>query len=123
MGNHYSTDDQIILCNSCENKLIVVTKRYNMTQHSNSMTHKENLLKFKSKTNTWDEPFIKTWFNKSSATSDKQSKFNKKLCNALVSANISLKKLNNWALKLFLKELTQFNIPDEWTLRKNDSYI
>ncbi len=49
MGNHYSTDDEIVLCNSCNNKLIVVTKRYDMTQHSNSLTHKENLLKFKSK--------------------------------------------------------------------------
>jgi hypothetical protein len=51
MRNDYSFDEEIISCNSWK-KRIVVKKRYDMTQHSNSETHRQNLQKLKEKANS-----------------------------------------------------------------------
>jgi DNA-directed RNA polymerase subunit RPC12/RpoP len=56
MANNYSTYEEIILCNSCE-KRIFVKNRYDMTQHSNSATHRQNLQKLKEKVNS-EQQFI-----------------------------------------------------------------
>ena len=47
-----------------------------------------------------------------------QAIFNDELCQALISANIPLKKLNNVQFKSFLQKYCNFNIPDESTIRK-----
>jgi hypothetical protein len=53
--------------------------------------------------------------------SNEQQVFNSDLCEALLSANIPLTKLNNSNLKTFLEKYCQKNILDESTLRK--SYV
>jgi ribosomal protein S20 len=65
MGNNYSTDEEIISCNSCE-KRIVVKKRYDMTQQSNIATHRLNLRKLKEKANSGQQ-LISQSFNKTSS--------------------------------------------------------
>src|SRR3978361_2402732 len=44
--------------------------------------------------------------------------FNDELCQALISANIPLKKLNNMQFKSCSLKYCNFNIPDESTIRK-----
>lgn len=51
--------------------------------------------------------------------SNTKNVFFEDLCNAFVSANISLHKLDNHVLKLFLEKPTDSTTPDESTLRKN----
>ncbi len=62
MANNYSNDEEIILCNSYE-KPIVVKKRYDMTQHSNSATHRQNPEKLIEKAN-WGQQLISLSLNK-----------------------------------------------------------
>jgi len=108
MGNSFSTDEKIIKCKSCD-KIVHVDKKFNMTQHIKTATHIYNLNKFKGKKAS-GQLFIAESFQNSVSQSDKQIDFNRKLCKALVEANIPLKKLNNSSINSFLKEFTTFGI-------------
>ncbi len=75
-------------------KKVVVNKKYDMTQHSNSTTHRQILKESKEKTNS-EQQFISQSLNKSNSQTEEQKKFNKKLCKALVESNIPLNKVND----------------------------
>lgn len=55
----------------------------------------------------------------STSRNSEQEEYNTDLCNALISSNIPLARLNNVNLKSFLQKYCKYNIPDESTLRKN----
>ncbi len=106
MGNNYSTDEEIILCNSCE-KPIVVKKRCDVTQHSNSATHRQNLRKLKEKANSGQQ-LISQSSNKASSQTEKQRNFNKKLCKTLVESYIPLYKMIHSSIISFFQEFTAY---------------
>jgi hypothetical protein len=55
----------------------------------------------------------------SSTRRNEQQKFNFDLCNALISANIPLNKLNNVTFRRFMETYYKHPIPTESSLRKN----
>lgn len=52
-------------------------------------------------------------------SSNEQQEFNADLCEAMICANIPLKKLQNPIFKSFLEKYSKKSVPDESTLRKN----
>ena len=59
-----------------------------------------------------------TLMNSFTSKSHSPCKFSMDLCEALLSANIPLGKLNNRKFRKFLEDYTDKCIPDESTLRK-----
>lgn len=74
--------------------------------------HKNNSIKYKNLAQrTLNQSFASTSKN------EEQESFRFDLCNALVSANIPLAKLDNTMFKTFLGKYTKFLIPDRSTIR------
>lgn len=78
---------------------MTITKKSLFLQHISTKTHKAS--------------------GPESEGTDSETTFKQDLCNALISANIPFKTLNNPGFKSFLKKYIDENIPDESTLRKN----
>lgn len=108
-----TTDDKVLYCTVCDDK-VTATKRFQVTQHLNTVRH-QKCVALKSKKQT----LLPGYLNNSRGESSKSIEFNKKLCSALVAADIPLSKINHSAFRNFLEEISKMPIPDESTLRKN----
>lgn len=80
--------------------------------------HQENLKKFKSASST-QQTILESIAASSDTKSEQEFYFD--LCNAMVSSNIPLSKLNNSMFKSFLQKYSGRHIPAESTIRK--SYV
>jgi hypothetical protein len=90
-------------------------KKHNIIQHTKTAGHHERLKKLSSQ--NIRQQTIKESIATSS--SDEQKTFYSDLCNAMISSNIPLKKLDNGEFKCFLEKYCSRHIPSESTLRKN----
>lgn len=132
-----------LFCRLCSTSVNFSTK-WTIAQHTNSATHQENLAKLQEVLNkepvnvdsddeTQRQPKSKRFgvaaagarqqlLVESIATSEsetaKQKLFNRKLCEAFVSADIPLSKLDEKTLTDFLVKFTGMHIVDESTLRR-----
>lgn len=88
-------DKDFVFCNVCCQNVAFHGKRQKLQQHVDTTKHLQNV----------------------AGTST--TEFYEDLCEAFVSANIPLHKLNNPSLRSFLKKYTGRDIPHESTLRKN----
>lgn len=89
-------------------------KKFQVDQHARTPSHMAKVQKMKS---SGTQITLKMSVEKS-VEKGGQAIFNDELCQALISANIPLKKLNNVQFKSFLQKYCNFNIPDESTIRK-----
>jgi hypothetical protein len=105
-GNSLSTDGKVLNCQTC-NKKVNGDKKYYVTQHIATESHKNSLKQFNSK-----QEFIKESINR-------KSNFNYELCEALIAADIPIHKLENQKLKKFLEKWTKQLLPATCTLRLN----
>ena len=87
-------DGNVAFCNVCSENILFRSKRQKLQSHVDTQKHLHNV----------------------NGTS--QREFFEDICEAFISANIPLKKLNNPRLREFLKKYTGRNIPDESTIRK-----
>lgn len=78
--------------------------------------HQDNLKKFKSATST-QQTILESIAGSSEANSEREFYFD--LCNAMISSNIPLMKLNNSMFRNFLQKYSGRHIPAESTIRKN----
>lgn len=113
-GNDFKTDKQILFCNICE-VAVSTNQRSQVIQHLTSDKHKKRKT-ISTATEQRKQQFI---IDGLSGASSIQSVFNKDLCNALLSADIPLAKLNNDVFKQFLEKYTGKIVPAVSTLRTN----
>jgi len=109
----FSTDGKILFCKPCGIK-VNCEKRYSVVQHLNTYKHNRSVKR------QLDKSELAQKLITQSTPTTRKSTFNFDLCNALLSANIPLKKINNVGFKSFLEKYTGKVIPDESTLRKID---
>ncbi|XP_003738973.1 uncharacterized protein LOC100902673 [Galendromus occidentalis] len=107
-----STDGHVILCKICERQ-VTADRKSQITQHLNGARHKSLLIK---KTQATSSSVVQ--IGSFLKTSGRQSKFKLDLREALVSAGIPLRKLENAKLKRFLGTYSKEQIPCPSTLRK-----
>jgi Glu-tRNA(Gln) amidotransferase subunit E-like FAD-binding protein len=88
---------------------------HNIIQHTITATHQERLKKLSWK--NIKQQTIKELIATSS--SDEQKTFYSDLCNAMISSNIPLKRLDNGEVKCFLEKYCSRHIPSESTIHKN----
>ena len=105
----FSTDEKILLCKICSTK-VAAEKRFTVQQHNLTSKHKRGLQRL----NVKKQSILPS----SAYTSDDFCKFPVDLCEALLSANIPLQKLNNLKFRNFFEQYIDKCIPDESTLRK-----
>ena len=106
--NEFKVDGSNIFCCVCGKK-ITCEKKFQLQQHSETANH----IALKSKSSR--QQLVTTCFSSSGSSNE----FNFDLCTAMVSANISFKKLNNKVFKEFIFKYIKKPIPDESTIRKN----
>lgn len=111
--NVFSTDGIILFCKLCETK-VSADKRFTVIQHIGRDKHKRAAELAKKK-----REGSQLLLAESSSVVLSKKPFYKELCEAFVSANIPLEKLNNPRFCQFLEKYTCHVIPDESTLRKN----
>ena len=108
-----STDGRVLLCRICERQ-VVAERKSQVTQHPNGVKHK---LEFEEKKGSASSavvqmvPFLEA--------SGKQSQFSIELCDAFLSADIPLHKLEHAKIEKFLEKWCRQDIPSATTLRKN----
>lgn len=105
----FKTDGKVLFCKIC-NKSVSFEKKFLVDQHLHSQKHKDKCQQI---SESLSQPLIT-----SRSTGDKTCVFNMDLCEAFLSADIPLFKLNNVHLTNFLKKYTKETIPSETTLRK-----
>ena len=109
----FSTDGKVLLCRICE-RPVSAEKKFLVSQHVNGARHKASWDK-KNQSNSASvvqlAPFIEA--------SGKQSQFSLELCDALLSADIPLHKLDNRKFGDFLTKWCRQAIPCSATLRLN----
>jgi len=103
----FSTDGEILFCKICGTK-VAAEKRFTVQQHITRQKHIRGLDQMNSKKQRLLQLEPEVICN-----------FSAELCEALISANIPLRKLMNTKFKSFLEVYTGKIIPDESTLRKN----
>lgn len=108
----FSIDTSVLFCKICEIK-VNSDKKFNVSQHIKSDKHIKGLARYENQINRKQQQLLTATSNNS-----KKSSFNKDLCEALISANIPLNKLENPKFKTFLEVYTKNDIPSESTLRK-----
>lgn len=91
---------------SCEKKFLI-------KQHVDTALHRHKL----NSGNGSHIRLIETFKNMDKKTAEQE--FAKELCEAFLSANIPLSKVQNTKLKCFLEKYSRHHVPDESTLRKN----
>ena len=110
----FSSDGSILFCKICE-KAVNYEKKYFVTQHISGGRHSSLAAK-----RTKDKSSTSTSLLKPALQAiRKQSQFSLDLCNAFVSSGIPLWKLENPALKDFLRLYAKENVPSESSIRKN----
>lgn len=106
-SNIFTIDASVLFCKLCNIK-INHEKRFNIPQHLKTAKH----------LNAVKRAEIQNKINQLLVTNTtKKSSFNKDLCFALLSANISLHKLLNGCFRRFLETYIGKDIPTEATLR------
>ncbi|XP_025198504.1 uncharacterized protein LOC112603549 [Melanaphis sacchari] len=110
--NIFSIDKSVLFCKICEIK-VNSDKKFNVSQHIKSDKHIKGLARYEYQINRKQQQLLTATSNIS-----KKSSFNKDLCEAFISANIPLNKLENPKFKTFLEVYTKNDIPSESTLRK-----
>lgn len=103
----FQTDGVVLFCKIC-NKAVGCERKFQVDQHLKSTKHKELHGRRSEKT----QPLITT------SVAAGLSKFSMDLCEAFISADIPLYKLNNPKLRDFLKTYTNEIIPHETSVRK-----
>lgn len=101
----FSSDGSVLFCKFCEVR--VAAQHLKTNKHIRALNRHQNATTLKVQQQVTLCP--------------KKSTFSKDLCQALISANIPLNKINNKDFRLFLEKYTNKEIPDESTLRK--SYV
>lgn len=102
---------------------IACDRKFQITQHIGTDMHKKKTQQF-NKTRVAHQTLKQSF--ETGAMKSEQQLFNAELCEALLSANIPLQKLQNVTFRNFLQKRCNYNIPDESTLRKcyiNDIYV
>lgn len=108
----FSTDGKVLFCQPC-GKSVAADQRSQITQHLESKKHIAAASRLSKR-----QAFIGQPIASSSGEPSKLSAFSMDLCRAFVSADIPLFKLKNPELRKFLVKYTNFEPPDESTLRK-----
>jgi len=106
----FKIDSSILFCKICETK-VNSDKKYNVSQHLKTDKHLKGINRCKEQTQRKQQQLM-------TVNISKKSSFNKDLCEALISANITLNKLSNPKFKTFLETYTKNEIACEATLRK-----
>lgn len=106
----FTSDGIVLFCKVCNIK-VNADKKYNIQQHIAREKHVHGIER-KNKDKTKSQLLLKNM-------SSQQPTFNQDLCNAFLSSNIPLFKLNNPIFRNFMEKYTKQIIPDESTLRKN----
>lgn len=106
-GAVFKTDGKILFCNICL-KGVAFERKFQVDQHLKSQKHKSLV----------DQNTEKSSQLLFSNHESKSNQFNMALCQAFISADIPLHKLNNIELKIFFQKYINESIPDESTLRK-----
>lgn len=109
----FSTDGKVILCKLC-NKAIICERRSQVLQHLKTTIHESSAARAQKKS----QQLISTALSGVDTKSQK-SAFSADLCEALVSADIPIFKVQHNAFKAFLEKYTNEKVPDESGLRKN----
>ncbi|KAJ4431285.1 hypothetical protein ANN_19882 [Periplaneta americana] len=110
--NIFSTDGRILFCKICDVRVAAEKKKFTIEQHMSREKHKRDLQRFENKSSVNLQQMLL------GDTCSKFSPFCEKLCEAFLSADISLHKLNHPKLRTFLEEETGKLIPDPRTLRR-----
>lgn len=113
--NVFSIDRSILFCKLCEIR-VSADRRYIMTQHLKTDKHIREINHYKNATSKVQQQLT---------LCSKKSTFSKDICKVLLSANITLNKVNNKDFRLFMEKYTNKEIPNESTLCKsyvNDIY-
>jgi hypothetical protein len=105
-----------VFCKAC-GKVVTCKKKSQIDQHVATWKHKSACERIK-KTKILQTSLQQCISSASSRTAD-QKDFNLRLCEALLSANIPLNKVQNHKFKQFLETFCKKNIPHESTLRQN----
>jgi hypothetical protein len=111
----FKTDSKILYCKACEQEVGAERKSL-ITQHISTNKHKSAVIKLKNNPKKEQQllPLV------SETIANDQKYFQKRLCEAMISADISYVKLNNETLRKFFKDfIPNFNIPDQSHIRKN----
>src|SRR5277367_621329 len=112
-GEGLETDGDVILCTYCD-KGVSCDQKSQVKQHVETYLHSTN--KARHLKNKLKKQLLLTQIPVPGTSSDP---FSEELCEALISADIPLSKLNNEKFRSFLEKHCKRNIPDESTLRKN----
>ncbi|CAK1592523.1 unnamed protein product [Parnassius mnemosyne] len=96
---------------SAYEKSISTEKRFLISQHVCTSKHKQNI--------TRKNKFKQQFFTDAVANNSQSSTFSKELCEAMISADIPLWKLNHFPFKQFMEKHSGKRISVESTLRKN----
>lgn len=109
--NIFSTDGRILFCKICDVR-VAAEKKFTIEQHMSREKHKRGLQRLENKSSVNLQQMLL------GDTCSTFSPFCEKLCEAFLSADISLHKLNHPKLRTFLEEETGKLIPDPRTLRR-----
>lgn len=110
----FSTDGKILYCQPC-GKSIKADQRSQVTQHLSGNKHIIAASRSASKQVLLSE----TGPSSSHSQPSKSREFYSDICKTFISADIPLFKLNNKEVKNFLAKYTNFDPPDESTIRKH----
>lgn len=107
----FSTDGVILYCKICDVR-VGAEKKFSVDQHVNREKHKRGLQRLQGEKQVVQQMLF-------GQVRPSGSPFFTDLCEALISADIPLAKLNNTKFKEFLEKYTGKTVPDSSTLRKN----
>ena len=110
----FKTDGNKIYCKVCDDA-VSADQKCQIEQHTRSSKHKSALEKMRSGTSGVQQ-FISESFQ-SQVENNGKSEFEYDLCEAFISANIPLDKLENEKIKALIKKYTSYKVPAISTVR------